>query len=227
MKIQTKQPLSTKRILIGAGLTVLGILLLSRSQELLGVICLLVGLMIGVRGSSGPVITFIAVAIQFSLVILFLFWTEPHTDGWTFDEWASEHWMKMVLYGGFLAWGIASYYMTQESNWKALYADYSDVPNWNPKSRQYPMMEGLLRVDEEMISISSITTEMGIVLSRNGGESLFFPWSKVKEIRVLDQANYRANMDIHRKTSIPLRLEIPWSEDFKEWVPADVQTYGV
>lgn len=81
----------------------LGILFLSRSQELLGLIFLLVGLMVGVRGSSGPVIVFVGATIQFSLVLLFLFLLEPYRRGWTFDEWASEHWLKMVAYGGLLA----------------------------------------------------------------------------------------------------------------------------
>jgi len=183
--------------------------------------------MIGVRGSSGPVMMFVAVTIQFSLVILFSFWMQPHTEGWMFDEWASEHWMEMAVYGGIMAWGIASHYVTKESNWKALYMDYSDVPDWAPESQKYPMQEGFLYVDEEMIGISSIITELGIVLSRSGGESLFFSWERVKEIRVLDQAHYRANLDIHRKTPIPLSLEIPWSEDFKKWIPPDIQTYGV
>jgi hypothetical protein len=227
LKLQVKQPLPLKRILIGAGITVLGILFLSRSQEMLGLICLLAGLMIGVRGSSGPVIVFIFVAIQFSLVILFMFWAQTHGKGWTFDEWASEHWMYMAVYGGMLALAIASQYLIQESSWDALHTDFSDVPDWTPKFQEYPMMEGMLCVDEEMFDISSITTELGVILSRNGGESLFFPWEKVKEIRVLDQANYRATLDIHRRTTIPLRLEIPWSEDFKKWIPSDIQTFGV
>ena len=86
MKLRIKQPISPTRVLIGAGFTVLGIYILRESSELIGLILLLVWLIVGIRGSATPIINSIVFALFFSLVVLFLFWTTPHTDGWTIEE---------------------------------------------------------------------------------------------------------------------------------------------
>ena len=63
MKLRIKQPISPTRVLIGAGFTVLGIYILRESSELIGLILLLVGLIVGIRGSATPIINSPEVAI--------------------------------------------------------------------------------------------------------------------------------------------------------------------
>ena len=69
IQIVVKHRPQGRRILVGAGLFVLGVILFRSTNELAGAVFVLTGVMVGVRGAAGPILT---VFVGFVFVGLFV-----------------------------------------------------------------------------------------------------------------------------------------------------------
>ena len=146
-------------------------------------------------------------------------------DGESFLFFLNEHWtlVCVVVVGsiGPVIW----HHLQRNTVWEVLYADYSTAPNIKLDRNAYPAVTGVMKIDEEEYEISTAPTEIGLVLSRPDGASLFFTWMKIKDIRVMDRNARNARIQIRRRNSMPLAFEVPWVADFKDAIPKDVQYF--
>lgn len=230
-KVQVKRPASIGRIAKGAWLVAGGILLLWSGSELPGIVAILTGFAVGIRGVAQPLFFVLYNAVFVGLFLLFWFWISYDSDRQSLDAWFAENWYFFIAIAIPPIVGAVLFFVRQDSIWDALYEDFSDFPDWisaqDLSDGSHRMADGLLQfADDEFFDISTIGTKDGIVLSRNDGDSLFFPWTRVSEIRHLDVDHTRAWVDIKRKTPLPLRLDIPWSPHFDKEMPPDIKVAG-
>jgi len=169
----------------------------------------------------------LSAATVIALYILVDFWFSTRTNDASFIDWLREDWLVVSIRSTVILGVIWWYLGTRKTVWDAMYADYSTAPDFRFASTTYPTVSGIMKVDEEEFEISTSPTEAGLVLARPSGESLFFPWLKVKEVRALNQSPDLARVSIRRRTSIPLELQIPWASEFKDTIPDDLDYYGV
>jgi len=164
-----------------------------------------------------------AAAIFIALSILVDFWFSTRGSTVGFVDWLKDDWLGVSIRSAVILGVVWWYIGTRQTVWDAMYADYSTAPSFRPESDSYPTVSGIMKVDEEEFEISTTPTEAGLVLSRPSGESLFFPWMKVKEIRVKNKSGSLALVQIRRRTTIPLELEVPWDPAFRDDLAEDVQ----
>ena len=172
---------------------------------------------------SGSII--LSATIFIALTVFFDFWVSTLNSNEGFVDWFKGNWIIVSIRSAIIA-GVFWWYLgTRETVWDAMYADYSTAPDFGPQSRKYPTVPGIMKVDEEEFEISTTPTEAGLVLSRPSGDSLFFPWLKIREIRVKNESGDLAMVQIRRRVTIPLELEIPWKPEFRDDIGADVKYF--
>lgn len=167
--------------------------------------------------------TIFAGAILIALSVSVDFWLSTWDSNERFIDWLKDDWLVVSIRSAVILGGIWWVLGTRQTVWDAMYADYSTAPAFRLESDSYPTVSGIMKVDEEEFEISTTPTEAGLVLSRPSGESLFFSWMKVKEIRVKNKSGSLALVQIRRRTKIPLELEVPWDPAFRDDLAEDVQ----
>ena len=126
-----------------------------------------------------------------------------------------------------ISWQFIAYFRRNESAWTVLRADYSDGLEHIGKMREYASLAGIMTVDEEYISVYVMPVTDGIVIFRENDGHIFFPWTRVREIRILDHKPNTAVAEIERSTGLPLRIEIPWADQFSKSTPSGVNLVGI
>lgn len=164
-------------------------------------------------------------AVLIVLMVVADFWISTRTTNEGFLNWFKENWVIVSVRSALIFGAVVWYLGTRKTVWDAMYADYSAAPKLGAQSTKYPTVSGIMKVDEEEFEISTTPTEAGLMLSAPSGESLFFPWLKVKEIRVKNKSGDLATLQVRRRITIPLELEIPWDPDFRDDLGADVKYF--
>ena len=151
------------------------------------------------------------------------FWFSTRGSNVSFVDWFKGDWLDVCIRSAIII-GVSWWFLgTRQTVWDAMYADYSTAPAFQFESDSYPTVSGVMKVDEEEFEICTAPTEAGLVLARPSGESLFFPWLKVKEIRVKNASGDLATVQIRRRSTIPLELEVPWDPAFRDEIGEDVE----
>lgn len=164
-----------------------------------------------------------AAAIMVVLSVLVDFWFSTRGSDESFFDWLKNDWIVVCIRSAVILGVVWWFLGARQTVWDAMYKDYSTAPAFRLESDSYPTVSGIMKVDEEEFDISTTPTEAGLVLSRPGGESLFFPWMKVKEIRVKNRSGSLAMVQIRRRTAIPLELEVPWDPAFHDAIGENVK----
>lgn len=167
--------------------------------------------------------TVVAAGIAFVLVVFVDYWVSTRAGDVTLLRWIKEDWLATSTRATLAAGAIVWFLIGRKTIWDALYADYSNASEFKFRSSEYPTTSGIMKVDDDEFEISTTPTEVGLVLSRPTGSSLFFPWAKVKEIRVLDQSTDLAHLQVQRRATVPLEIEIPWDLEFRDTIPTEVK----
>lgn len=170
--------------------------------------------------------TILSAAIVIALVVFIDYWFSTLDSDESFSGWLREDWIAVSIRSAIVVAIVGWYFGTRKTVWDAMYADYSTAPDFDFQTTAYPSASGIMIVDDEQFEILTTTTEAGLVLSRPSGESLFFPWLKIKEIRVKNESGTLATVQIRRRVTIPLELELPWKPEFRNDVGPDVQYHS-
>lgn len=223
MDIRIRQPPQSRRIIIGAGLFVLGIILVRSYSEGLGAVFLLTGLIVGIRGAVGPILTFFWVLAFVGLFVGWAYWIVPESQDYGFSDWARQNWWLFIYVSILVITPITGRYRNTEDSWKALRASYSGEPDGFGDRAEYPTLAGIMKIDDELFSIHVIVIQDGILITREDDGHLFFPWSRIRELRWVDHRRRGMQVEVERKTTIPLRLRLPWNERLSSKIPKTVR----
>lgn len=186
----------------------------------------LTGIVIGVRGTFGPIVTALISLLYVFVTVTYFYWMVPEYYDYGFDEWFSRNWW-MYAFSGVLVFGlIASAYRRNSDTWNALRASYSAGPETFGDKDEYPARRGLLRIDEEAVEVHVFSGQEGLFIAKENEGHIFFPWSRLREIRISDAKPNTANIEVDRKNMTPLRMSLPWDSRFSKEVPTDVPLIG-
>lgn len=225
-EFEVRHPLWLLRAVLGAALAVLGIIVLRSYSEALGAACLITGLTIGIRGSIGPVLTILFGLLLVALYVGYYYWAVPEKYDYGFDEWASRNWWMFVYFGVLVFGVIASVYQRNTDAWRVLRANYSSGPERIGARGTYPVQSGLLRFDDEFVSVYVIPVEDGLFIAKENEGHIFFPWDRIQEIRMSDSWRDTAIIKIERNNMTPLEFSLPWHSRLSEQVPPNVALVG-
>jgi hypothetical protein len=222
--IKVKHAPQARRIVAGASVVVVGVVLFRSYSEAIGLFLILVGVAIGIRRSLGPIFVAIYGTAIFALILAVMYSTV--SDEYRFEEWLRYKWWVVLYPAFFVLWPLYSSRKQSADAWAILTADYSGEPEALARQRHYPAVNGYLKLDEEMIFVYVSATESGVLIVREDEGNLFFPWEKIKSIRVSGDAVKHADVEISRRSMLPLSLNIPWFDDFTIEIPTTVQVFG-
>jgi hypothetical protein len=223
LEVKIRRPFWLVRAVIGATVVVSGIIILRTYSEGLGAAVILTGVVIGVRGTFGPIVTALFGILYVVLSVTYFYWMIPDDYDYGFNEWFSENWW-MYAYSTVLIFGIlASLYRQNADAWKALRASYSAVPETLSDKDSYSVRSGLLRVDEEFVHVHVIATRDGLLIAKENDGHIFFPWSRIREITISDSKPSSAHIQVDRVNMIPLQFDLPWDAELSKSVPSDVR----
>ena len=214
------------RIVLGALLFTAGILLIRSGNEALGAVSLLTGVIVGIRRAVGPVVTFLYGLAVVAAIVGYLYWSVPERYDYGFDEWARQNWGYIAYAAVIVFVSLIGQVWRSEDSWKALKIDYSESPDFFGPREEYPARRGIFEIDEEFYSVHVAASEPGISIVRENAGQIFFPWSRVKEIRRDDNRPNCAFVEIERKIGIPLKFAMAWDEHLSAEAPPDVRIVG-
>jgi hypothetical protein len=200
-----------------------GIIILRSYSEGFGLAAILTGVAIGVRGTFGPILTALFGILYVVVTVTYFYWVLPDDQDYGFGEWFSRNWW-MYAYSTVLIFGlIASAYRQNADAWRALRASYSAVPETLGDKDDYSVRSGPLRIDEEHVQVHVIAARDGLLIAKENDGHIFFPWSRVRGIRISDANPNAAHIEVDRVYMPPLRFSMPWDAEFAKSVPSDVR----
>ncbi|MGB5491389.1 MAG: hypothetical protein WBM76_11230 [Woeseiaceae bacterium] len=223
-KFEIKHPPQIRRIFAGAVIVVLGVVLFRGFSEAIGLFLILVGVAIGIRQSIGSIFVAIICIAVFALILSLMYSTV--SDEYRFGEWLRYRWW-LILYPAFIVLMPLFSSLRQTADaWAVLTADYGGGADVMSAQQKYDAVSGYLRLDPEIIFVYATASESGIFVVREDKGHIYFPWTKIKSIRVSGDTTRSADLEIPRRSMLPLRLNIPWLDDFTTLVPTSVQVMG-
>lgn len=200
-----------------------GIIILRTYSEGLGLAAILTGVVIGIRGAFGPVLTALFGILYVVVIVTYFYWMIPDDRDYGFDEWFSRNWW-MYAYSAILIFGVLAALHRQNTDaWKALRASYSGVPETLGSNDEYSVRGGVLRIDEEFVQVHVVAVRDGLLIAKENDGHIFFPWSRIREIWISDAEPNTAHIEVNRVNMTPLRFSVPWDGEFSRSVPSDVR----
>ena len=225
-EIKVQRRFGAVRVILGALLFAGGVLLVRSGSEALGAALLLTGIVVGIRRAAGPLLTFLVGLGALALLVGYFYWLVPEAYDYGFDDWARQNW-GYILYAAVIVFGsLLTEVWRSEESWKALRMDYSEGPESIGPKDEYPARKGLFEIDDEFYTVHIVATQPGITILREGSGQIFFPWSRVKEIRRDDSRPNCAFVEIERKIGIPLKFVISWDEHLSAEAPPETRVVG-
>ena len=222
MKIKVQRSFPLFRVLIGAIVFVTGVLLSEHSSELFGILVVLLGVMIGLPKSAGPILQILVAGLYISAWVGYFYWAESGEFGPTFNEWLGDQWWIVVYMAALVFGPMLLQHRDNTDAWTTLKESYtSDLENIGSRN-SYPASSGLLKVDSEFFDVNVIATELGIFVSRDDGGHVYLPWDRVRRIIFEGSRPRRAKVHFSRALMNPLILDLPWHEDLIKEIPQHV-----
>ena len=220
-RLRLRHPLSIPRLMLGAVITIGGIVLMALGHFISGMLVAFLGIGIGIRGSSQAILWVLTATLTYGLFITALFLLSTFRDDRTFADWSQDsiaHYVFLAVYIGIMIFnGVRS----ESSAWAALEDSYADLNEWSTERNKYPMATGLLVAHDDQFEVTAIATERGLVISRNlGGACLVIPWERMISINPLGSRKRTAELEIARSTPLPLSMKVPWDKAFDRFTQA-------
>ena len=212
-------------MIVGGAISALGFYFLTQQAELLGLICVIAGFVIGFPRSLGLVAGTLFIVTYACIWIAAAYWVSSGQFDEPFDTWFSENSWHIFVWLALLVIQFCVPIVRSQSAWKWLVKDYGQPPENLPREFSLAAIDGFLFVDEEVIDVSAVTSDLALILTREKAGSLFFPWDKVKEVRVRNETPHIADIEVLRRTPVPLRMGIPWAKELAKNVPDSVRVF--
>ena len=223
-KFEINHPPQTRRIIAGAVVVVIGVVLFRELSEAIGLFLIIAGIAVGIRRSVGPIFVSIICITVFALILFLMYSTV--SDEYRFGEWIRYRWW-LILYPAYIVLVplISSLRQTADA-WTALTADYGGGAEAMVAKQRFEAASGYLKLDPEMVLVHVTTSESGVFIVREEKGHIFFPWTKIKSIRLSGETIKNADLEVLRSSMLPLEMNIPWLDSFTETIPSSVQVMG-
>ena len=98
MDARANRMLAYRRLLVGAMLGAVGLSLIADSRPIWGVVLALLGLIVAMPGTAGPVLAIVWTAAHILLLFLFMWFFYWLADGVSFWNWSAEHGWLLGVY---------------------------------------------------------------------------------------------------------------------------------
>ena len=211
------------RIVIGAVIFVLGVLLAQHLNELIGVVFVLLGIVIGVPRSIRPIFQILFHGLYAFLFIGLAYAMESGEFGPSFDEWLSDRWWFVVYFTTLVFGSLLLQYRDNANAWQVLKESYeSDLEKVGERDR-YPTVYGTLMVDAEYFDVNIVASELGIFIARDEHGHVYLPWGRLQKMVFEGSRPRRVKVHISRKLLNPLVLDLPWHEVAMDQIPTHVK----
>lgn len=227
VEIRVQRKMGFGRLVAGATISALGFYLLTLGRELSGLALVVLGFVISFPRSLGAVVTTILLMVYAAVWVGVSYWVSNLRDDVPFGSWLIDNKFFVLYAVALMAFHFGSYFFHNRSMWSTLLEDYGEPPADFPTELSADAVDGLLWMDEdERIDVAAIATDAALILTREKEGSIFFAWDRIRQIRVRDESPHIADIEIIRRTPVPLRLGIPWSKKLAKNVPVGVEIIG-
>lgn len=228
MKIEVQRKFPLFRVVVGAAIFVSGALLSEHGNEILGILLVLLGVLVGVPRSTGPILQTLFLVLYLSVWVGYFYWIESGEFGPTFDEWLSDKWWAVVFAAAVVIGPLLLQYRNNADAWKILRESYAADLETIGSRDTYPAVAGLLIVDTEYFDANIIASELGIFIARDDSGQIFLPWDRLQRIVFEGSKPRRTKVHLSRALMNPLVLDLPWHEDMMSEIPrhVKVETYA-
>jgi hypothetical protein len=223
VKIEIQRSFPLTRVALGAAIFVSGVLLYEHVNELLGLLLVLVGVVVGVPRATGLILQILFLVLYLSIWIGYFYWAESGEFGPSLDEWLSDKWWFVVYMAGLVFGPLIFQYRANADAWQTLReSSSSDLESVGSRDA-YPAVSGMLIVDTEYFDANVVCTELGIFVTRDDGGHVYLPWDRVQRIVFEEFKPRRAKVHFSRKLMNLLVLDLPWHEDMMGEIPRHVK----
>ena len=223
MKIHFQHRFQLLRVVLGALVFVVGVLLSQHVNEILGIPLVLLGVLIGIPRSTVLILQIIFLVLYLSVWVGFFYWVESDEFGPSFAEWLRNKWW-FVAYIVIMFFGpLLMQYRQNADAWQILKEDYTSNLETIGSRDSYPAVSGQLIVDTEFFDANVVATELGVFITRDDGGHVYLPWDRLRQV-VFERSNARrAKVHVSRNLMNPLILDLPWHEDMMRQIPKSVK----